>query len=332
VAGKGKQTSAERRRERQAAARMAAAKRARKVRLQAAAGVLALAVVGGGVAGAVVHFKGDDTPAKPPKDLSTSPAPSANQAGAPAGKVNCNYVMQPPPPSTAPDSVNPKHPTFPPSVAENTAPAYATLDTSEGQIVWELDAAKAPCSVNSFVSLANQHFYDNTICHRLLNDSEQNLTYATLQCGDPTGTGKGGPGYKFADENLDGAIYTQGLVAMANAGPNTNGSQFFMMFKKSDFDPSYTPFAHILTGMDVLEKIAAGGAAQNPVTQQNDKPNITLTIKTVTISNTPPKGVSTAEPTSYPTPSPTPTKAAKGSKSSTATPTPTPTPTSTPTP
>jgi peptidyl-prolyl cis-trans isomerase B (cyclophilin B) len=217
--------------------------------------------------------------------------------------------------------VNPKHPTFPPTTAENTTPEYATMDTNEGQIVLELDANKAPCAVNSFVSLAKQGFYDNTTCHRLLDETEQNLVYAVLQCGDPTGSGRGGPGYKFADENLDGAVYSQGVVAMANTGPNTNGSQFFMMFKKSDFDPAYTPFAHILAGMDVLQKVAAGGTEANPATQQNDAPKTKMTITKVTISNTPPAGVSTAEPTSYPTPKPTPTPKETG-KEKTGTPTP----------
>ncbi|HEX3829568.1 MAG TPA: peptidylprolyl isomerase [Sporichthyaceae bacterium] len=329
MAGKGKQTSAERRKERQAAARVAAVKRRRKVRLQLTGAVLAVGLAGGGVAGGVVFFRhgsSSSTAAKPPPDLSLSPAPTPNQSGAPAGMVNCVYVPQPPPPSHSPSEIDPKHPTFPPTTAENTTPAYATLDTTEGQIVMELDAKLAPCSVNSFVSLAKQGFYDNTPCHRLVDESQAGATYGILQCGDPTGTGRGNPGYKFADEALDGAKYPRGEVAMANSGPNTNGSQFFMMFKDSDFEASYSPFGHILAGMDVLEKVAAGGTTTNPLSQQNDAPKTKITITKVTISPTRPPGVPTALPSSTPTPT-TKTKAASTPSN---TPTPTPTPTSTP--
>jgi peptidyl-prolyl cis-trans isomerase B (cyclophilin B) len=103
---------------------------------------------------------------------------------------------------------------------------YATLQTNRGTIVVQLDAESAPCAVNSFASLTDQGHHDDTPCHRLLDVSDQNLTYATLQCGDPTGTGRGEPGYKFADENLTHAVYETGVVAMANSGPDTNGSQF----------------------------------------------------------------------------------------------------------
>ena len=80
-----------------------------------------------------------------------------------------------------------------------------------------------------------------------------------LQCGDPTGTGSGGPGYRFNDENLAGATYPAGTVAMANAGPNTNGSQFFFTWKDTKLPPDYTPFGMVIGGMDVLQKIAAAG-------------------------------------------------------------------------
>ncbi len=326
MAGKGKQTSAERRKERQAAARVAAVKRRRKVRLQVTGAVLAIGLAGGGVAGGVVFFRhgGSSTAATPPPDLSLSPAPSPNQSGAPAGMANCVYVPQPPPPSTAPTAVDPKHPTFPPTTAENTTPQYATLDTSEGQIVWELDAAKAPCAVNSFISLAKQGYYDNTPCHRLVDETQAGANYGILQCGDPTGSGKGNPGYKFADESLDGAKYPRGEVAMANSGVNTNGSQFFMMFKDSDFEASYTPFGHILAGIDVLEKVAAGGTTSNPLSGQDDAPKTKISITKVTISPTRPPGVPTALPSATPTPT---TKSKTGSTPSS---TPTPTPTSTP--
>jgi peptidyl-prolyl cis-trans isomerase B (cyclophilin B) len=214
-----------------------------------------------------------DTPAA---TLSATPSASASP-----GTVNCQYL---------PDAAGmvARKAQLPPSTAENTRPWYVTMVTNHGTIKLELDAAAAPCTVNSFVSLAKQGYYDDTPCHRLLDATEQNMTYAVLQCGDPSGTGTGGPGYSFADENLAGAKYLKGVVAMANAGPNTNGSQFFMMFKDSDFAPNYTPFGHILYGVDVIAEIAKGGTELNPATNANDVPKTKTTIVKVTVSTTKP--------------------------------------------
>jgi peptidyl-prolyl cis-trans isomerase B (cyclophilin B) len=135
----------------------------------------------------------------------------------------------------------------------------ATLVTNCGTITMELDAAKAPHTVNSFAFLASKKYFDNTLCHRLTAYP----TLSVLQCGDPTATGTGNPGYRFEDENLAGATYPKGTVAMANSGPNTNGSQFFLVYANSDLPPKYTPFGKVTSGMDVLEKIAAAGIAGN---------------------------------------------------------------------
>ena len=109
------------------------------------------------------------------------------------------------------------------------AQAYqATIKTNRGTIVLDLLNHKATCTVNSFIYLAAKNYFNNTPCHRLTTAG-----IYVLQCGDPTGTGSGGPGYKFANENLAGAKYTQGTVAMANAGPGTNGSQFFLVYRNS---------------------------------------------------------------------------------------------------
>jgi len=318
LVGQGKQTSAERRKERQAAARAAAAQRVRKVRLQVIGAVVAVALVGAGVAGAVVAIRGgSSTSATPPDTSLNSPAPTPNQAGAPPGKANCLYVANPK------AQTGPKKPAPPPSVADATTPYYATIVTDHGTIQLELDSKAAPCTVNSFVSLANQGFFDNTPCHRLLNESQPPLSYAILQCGDPTGTGQGGPGYKFADENLATARYEKGVVAMANAGPNTNGSQFFMMFKDSSFDPNYTPFGRILAGVDVLEAIAKGGTDPNPQNPDvSDVPKTKTTIEKITVSTTPPKGVSTASPKATATPKATGAATGRASAGATAKPTP----------
>jgi peptidyl-prolyl cis-trans isomerase B (cyclophilin B) len=312
VAGQGKQTSAERRREREAAARVAAAKKRRKQRLQMAGGggvLIAVAAIVAVVV-ALVHNSGGDKKTNP--NAAPSPAPTADQTGVPAGQYRCLYQDNPNPVAAGSKNVG-----KPPELAENTTPQYATVTTDHGTIEMELDAKSAPCAVNSFVFLAQHQYFDNTVCHRLLDSSAESLVYAVLQCGDPTGTGRGGPGYKFADEALTTARYAKGVVAMANSGPNTNGSQFFMMFKDSSFDPNYTPFGKILSGVDVIEKIAKGGVDTNPDTGQNDVPKTKTTITKVTISSTPPKGI---KATDEPSAKPTSTSSAKPTTSSSAKP------------
>ncbi|MFF8268313.1 peptidylprolyl isomerase [Streptomyces sp. NPDC016562] len=131
----------------------------------------------------------------------------------------------------------------------------ATLKTNRGDIALALDAEHAPCTVNSFAFLAKKNYFDKTACHRLSVATGLKM----LQCGDPTGTGSGGPGYQFADENTEGATYPKGTVAMANAGPGTNGSQFFLVFGDSRLPPDYTVFGNITHGIDLLEKVGKGG-------------------------------------------------------------------------
>jgi peptidyl-prolyl cis-trans isomerase B (cyclophilin B) len=155
---------------------------------------------------------------------------------------------------------------LPPSKTNPTTPYTATMRTSQGNIVIRLLNSQAPCTVNSFVHLAETNFWNGTQCHRV-SDSEG---LYMLQCGDPTakasetlscdGTaGSGGPGYQFNDENLTGATYNAGTVAMANAGPDTNGSQFFLVFQDSGLSPSYTPFGTITSGLATLQKVAQAG-------------------------------------------------------------------------
>jgi peptidyl-prolyl cis-trans isomerase B (cyclophilin B) len=126
--------------------------------------------------------------------------------------------------------------------------------TTHGIITVRMLTAEAPCTTFSFRFLASQGYYNKTHCHRLTIQS-----IFVLQCGDPTGTGSGGPGYSFNDENLAGATYPAGTLAMANAGPNTNGSQFFFTWKDTTLAPDFTPFGVVISGMDVLQKIAAAG-------------------------------------------------------------------------
>jgi peptidyl-prolyl cis-trans isomerase B (cyclophilin B) len=152
----------------------------------------------------------------------------------------------------------------------------ATFDTTRGTITATLLTSKAPCTVNSFAFLAGQGYFDGTACHRLTTTS-----IYVLQCGDPLGTGLGGPGYQFADENLTGATYPAGTLAMANSGPGTNGSQFFMVYKDTQLPASYTPFGTITGGLDVVTTVAAGGAAG---TGGDGKPKLPITLKKVSVS------------------------------------------------
>jgi cyclophilin family peptidyl-prolyl cis-trans isomerase len=145
----------------------------------------------------------------------------------------------------------------------------ATIDTSAGQMTAELFAADAPQTVNNFVFLARDGFYDGVIFHRVIRGF-------MIQGGDPTGTGRGGPGYKFADEPVT-RRYERGILAMANAGPNTNGSQFFVMHADYGLPPNYTIFGRLTGGEDVLDKIA------NAPTGAGDRPVEPVTINSVEI-------------------------------------------------
>ena len=143
------------------------------------------------------------------------------------------------------------------NAAQAAQPFLVRFVTTQGAITVRMNTAKAPCTTFSFRFLATRGYFNQTHCHRL---TTQNIY--VLQCGDPTGTGSGGPGYEFNDENLAGATYPAGTVAMANAGPDTNGSQFFFTWKNTTLSPDYTPFGTVVSGMDVLQKIAAAGDDQ----------------------------------------------------------------------
>jgi len=149
----------------------------------------------------------------------------------------------------------------------------AVLDTSLGSITIALDAAAAPNTVNNFVVLARYRYYEGIIFHRIINGF-------MCQGGDPTGTGRGGPGYKFADELPAPGAYQIGSIAMANAGPNTNGSQFFLVSgpNGAGLPPQYSLFGQITEGLDVLETM------QNVQTAPDDRPHDDVVINSVTIS------------------------------------------------
>lgn len=159
----------------------------------------------------------------------------------------------------------------PPAMAIDPAKSYtATIETSAGQMVADLYVDDAPKTVNNFVFLAKDGFYDGVIFHRVIKGF-------MIQGGDPTGTGRGGPGYRFDDEPVKRA-YDRGTLAMANAGPNTNGSQFFVMHADYELPPNYTVFGKLTSGEDTMDTIATAK------TGAQDRPVDPVTITSVTIS------------------------------------------------
>ncbi len=206
-----------------------------------------------------------------PKPLATAkpsatPSPTKSTALVPG---QCAY-------STIPATATSKFVGLPP-LTPATGTKTATVKTNRGTITFEL-SAKARCTSNSFAFLSSKNFFNATPCHRLLAASG----FSALQCGDPSGTGTGGPGYKFADENLAGATYPRGTVAMANSGPDTNGSQFFFVIKDSKFAPNYTPFGRVISGLAVLDAIAADGTGNG---QSDGAPKKPVTISTVVLTH-----------------------------------------------
>jgi len=164
----------------------------------------------------------------------------------------------------------------PPMDIDPNATYTAVLRTSQGNISIALDPKQAPKTVNNFVFLAKEGFYDGLTFHRVIPDF-------VIQGGDPEGTGSGGPGYQFEDELPDSGAYKLGSVAMANAGPNTNGSQFFIIVGQQgvQLPPSYSLFGQVTKGLDVAEKISTMAA---PGTETPDPP---VTIEKATITETP---------------------------------------------
>lgn len=161
-----------------------------------------------------------------------------------------------------------------PQTCIDAAKTYTVVvDTSKGSYTAVLDAAKAPLAVNSFVFLARYHFFDGTICHRIIPNF-------VIQCGDPTATGTGGPGYSFADELPAAGEYKLGSLAMANSGANTNGSQFFVISGDDgvQLPPQYTLFGQVTEGLDAVAALDAAG------TPGAGTPSETVTINSVTVT------------------------------------------------
>ena len=159
---------------------------------------------------------------------------------------------------------------------ETNARIEVTLQTSEGQIVIALNGDQTPKTVENFVTLTKKGFYNGTVFHRAISGF-------MIQGGDPKGDGTGGPGYTFADEPFTGE-YLRGTVAMANAGPNTNGSQFFIMHADYPLPKNYTIFGSVAQGMDTVDKIAGAPVTPNQFTGEPSKPVNPVTIISATVT------------------------------------------------
>jgi peptidyl-prolyl cis-trans isomerase B (cyclophilin B) len=218
----------------------------------------------------VVVLATGDSKKKPSASASNSASPSATSTAAKTSGP-CGYtqggaatkdVGVPPDPATTP-----------------TATETINITSNQGAIAMTLDGAAAPCNVQSIAYLATKGYYDNTSCHRLVDSG-----IFVLQCGDPAGNGSGGPGYTTKDENLTGADYSGvGTVAMANSGANTNGSQFFIIFKDSSqgLQKAYTVIGKVTVGLDIVQKVAAAGEDASNGTGDG-KPKLPITFTTVT--------------------------------------------------
>lgn len=151
----------------------------------------------------------------------------------------------------------------PPSSILKRLPRTITLETNCGDIIIQTLARQAPVTVTVMATLARNDFFNDTLCHRLTTEG-----IYVLQCGDPTATGTGGPDFRYRDENLPLAgenNYPEGTVAMANSGPGTNGSQFFLVYKNTTLGPNYTIWGRIISGLDIVKFIAEGGVKNGGV-------------------------------------------------------------------
>jgi cyclophilin family peptidyl-prolyl cis-trans isomerase len=235
-----------------------AAMRRRNLIVGGIAGIVALVVVIGGLS----VLLGDGTPASPSVTPSTSPTGSPSPSAAPgtktgtvtptaaneSGEVACG--------ADTPARAGKPKPQFagpPPMKIDRNATYTATMETSCGTIVIELDAKRAPQTVNSFVFLAKEGYFDGQYFHRL------DTSIDVIQGGDPSGDGTGGPGYAIPDELTGNESYTPGTLAMANAGANSGGSQFFLITGPAgtnlDGNPNYSIFGKVIEGLDVAQRI-----------------------------------------------------------------------------
>lgn len=274
--------AAKRKLERQMVRRAEAARRRRIISVGVTVGVVVV------IAGVLVYTQVIKS------DSGSSSAAPSSAATPPSINIPTQRVVEAarptplPTPTTCAYPATPNEPAAKPAKAPATTgiPATGTVNvtfrSTAGDIPLTLDRVLAPCTVNSFVSLIQQGYFTDTSCHRLGTQGLQ-----MLQCGDPSGTGSGGPGYSFKDETFPGLKYGRGVLAMANSGPDTNGSQFFMVYGDAPLDPSYTVFGSISdAGLQVLDKIArAGDDGSLDPSPGGGKPNMEVKFTAVAINS-----------------------------------------------
>jgi cyclophilin family peptidyl-prolyl cis-trans isomerase len=245
-------------------------------------GILATVAVVAIVVTAVIvlnNIGGKDTSAA--ADPSASTAPATNSAAAttnPDGTIACTYTRD--------TSGNPslKDVGTPPNPAKTPTKGTSALlmRTNQGDLTLNLDRAKAPCAAASFAYLAQKKFFDGSVCHREVNQPG----FGVLQCGDPTGSGSGGPTYKFGEEVTPNTKYPRGTIAMANSGGGgTTGSQFFLCFTDTQLPPQYTAVGTVdKAGLAVLDKIAkAGNDGSFDPSPGGGKPKIPVQVQSISV-------------------------------------------------
>jgi peptidyl-prolyl cis-trans isomerase B (cyclophilin B) len=253
-------------------------------RNQILAVVAGLVVVGGAVVALVLSARGDSTPT-----ASSSPSSSASPSASASSSVSASATASPSPTASAQGCTKAPTPTTKTQTwsapggapLPTDKPTYLRLATNCGDVVIQMDAAAAPKTTQSMAFLAAQGYYTDSACFRLTTSG-----IFVLQCGSPTNNGQGGPGYSLPDENLPAAgtnNYPAGTVAMANAGAGTGGSQFFIVYKDTTLGPSYSIWGKVVSGLDVVQKVAAAGVQGGG---GDGAPNQTTVITKATTSTT----------------------------------------------
>ncbi|MEV4014021.1 peptidylprolyl isomerase [Nonomuraea angiospora] len=250
-------------------------------------------IVIGGIVAAVALLGGNGAGT----DAASSPSASAADTAAPSASASASAAAGPKPYDAATGTCDyvkdaaggqVKDVGMPPAKVKTTpATKTMTIKTNQGDIVVELNNAKAPCTTNSLEFLAKKKYYDGSKCHRL-----GSAQFPMLQCGDPSAKadgksqdGTGGPGYVMAEENLQGAQYKRGVMAMAKTqAPGSTGSQFFLVFGDIGLTPDYTPVGTITKGLDILDKVNKAGVIGD-AGDGTGAPKQTVEIKDVTIAS-----------------------------------------------
>jgi peptidyl-prolyl cis-trans isomerase B (cyclophilin B) len=256
---------------RQMEARAARRDRQRKLAITITSVLAALGLILGLVFGVALSGSPKKNTAEPKSSKSPTPTATATTTTVTEPATHCTYTTV-----TNAVQVAKKEPLPPATPDYKTVSYIATLKTSVGAIKIKLLNSKATCTVNSFIHLADEGYFNNTQCHRMVTSG-----IYVLQCGDARATastkltcsttseiGEGGPGYEFANENTTGATYPAGTLAMANSGAGTNGSQFFIVYQDSTSGlnqagqaPAYTPFGTVSSGLNIVQNVAKDGFA-----------------------------------------------------------------------